>query len=180
VKCEACGVGLIRDRETLICPDGCGWVYKPSTGLVDAIEDVKNFHRAMNQPVHEELHTPDDARVRLRAELILEECQETIASMFDCDSYPAHSRWDDTYGPAVSVDHVKLADGLADLIYVCIGAANEFGIDLAAVWAEVHRSNMAKIGPNGEVKRREDGKVVKPDGWTPPDIEGVLYGKVKK
>ena len=174
MKCESCGLGLLRKGDTLVCPDNCGWIYRPATGLTDAIGDVTEFHYSMKQPVHKVLTTPDDDRVRLRAALIVEECEETIAAMFDGDSYPMGSHWYDTDGPAVEVDHVKLADGLADLIYVCIGAANEFGIDLAAVWDEVHRSNMAKIGPNGEVKRRTDGKVIKPDGWTPPDIKKVL------
>lgn len=166
MKCEACGVDYIRAK----CPD-CGRARK--AGLAGAIEDVKDFHRAMHQPIHEELHTPDDARVRLRADLILEECVEVIDAMFEeCVGLPYE--WDNVERRDVHVDHVALADGLADLIYVCIGAANEFGIPLDKVWAEVHRSNMAKIGPNGEVKRREDGKVIKPDGWTPPDIEGCL------
>jgi predicted HAD superfamily Cof-like phosphohydrolase len=51
------------------------------------------------------------------------------------------------------------------------------GIPFRAVFKEVHRSNMAKLDKNGTVLRREDGKVIKPEGWTPPDIAGVLWGK---
>ena len=47
------------------------------------------------------------------------------------------------------------------------------GIELPAVWAEVQRSNMAKF-PGGRAVMNESGKAVKPEGWTPPDIEGVL------
>ena len=43
-----------------------------------------------------------------------------------------------------------------------------------AGFREVHRSNMAKVGPGGKVLRREDGKILKPEGWTPPDLKGVL------
>ncbi|MEV6219771.1 hypothetical protein [Nocardia sp. NPDC051833] len=46
-------------------------------------------------------------------------------------------------------------------------------IPLEAVWAEVQRSNMAKV-VDGKVRRRVDGKIEKPTGWTPPDIAGVL------
>lgn len=71
----------------------------------------------------------------------------------------------------------KIADGLADVIYVAVGAALEFGIPLDRVWAEVHRSNMAKVDPaTGKVIKRADGKVLKPEGWTPPDVAGVLKG----
>ena len=41
------------------------------------------------------------------------------------------------------------------------------GIDIDAVFAAVHASNMEKA-PNGVVIRREDGKVLKPEGWEPP------------
>jgi hypothetical protein len=50
----------------------------------------------------------------------------------------------------------------------------EMGIPFDAVWRAVHESNMAKLGPNGEIIRREDGKVLKPPGWTAPDIAAVL------
>jgi predicted HAD superfamily Cof-like phosphohydrolase len=64
----------------------------------------------------------------------------------------------------------ETADAIADLIYVLIGTAHEFGIPLADVWAEVQRTNMAKTGG----ATRSDGKVMKPEGWQAPDIEGVL------
>jgi len=68
-----------------------------------------------------------------------------------------------------------LSDGLADLIYVCVGCALEYGIPLDRVGDEVQRSNMAKVDPlTGAVRRRLDGKILKPEGWTPPDIAGVM------
>ena len=48
-----------------------------------------------------------------------------------------------------------------------------YGFPMDAVWREVQRSNMAKI-VNGVVSKRADGKIVKPQGWTPPDIRGIL------
>jgi predicted HAD superfamily Cof-like phosphohydrolase len=59
---------------------------------------------------------------------------------------------------------------MCDLLCVVYGTAAEFGIDLAPFWQEVHRTNMAKAG--GPI--REDGKRLKPSGWRPPDIAGVL------
>jgi predicted HAD superfamily Cof-like phosphohydrolase len=44
---------------------------------------------------------------------------------------------------------------------------------LNEVFEEVHRSNMAKL-VDGKPLKRADGKVIKPEGWTPPDIEGVI------
>jgi len=53
-------------------------------------------------------------------------------------------------------------------------AANMCGIPFKVVFDEIHRSNMAKLMPDGTVRRRADNKVMKPDGWTPPDIKGVI------
>lgn len=67
-------------------------------------------------------------------------------------------------------DIAGVADGIADTIYTLIGMALEWGIDLRPVWDEVHRSNMAKTGGGEDSK----GKILKPAGWTPPDIVGAL------
>lgn len=141
--------------------------------MKSVVDDVKRFHEGVGAPMPDKPTVPSDERVRLRANLILEECEETITSMFDCDTYPAYSRWTDTDGPEVKVDMVKVADGLADMIYVIVGTALEFGIPLDKVWSEVHRSNMDKFR-DGKVLRRSDGKILKPDDWVGPDIAGVL------
>jgi predicted HAD superfamily Cof-like phosphohydrolase len=70
-------------------------------------------------------------------------------------------------------DIIEVADALADIIYIACGTAVSYGIPLDDVFAEVHRSNMAKL-VDGKVIRREDGKIQKPDGWTAPDVKGVL------
>jgi predicted HAD superfamily Cof-like phosphohydrolase len=66
-----------------------------------------------------------------------------------------------------SGDVVAAADALADLAYVVYGSALHFGIDLDAVLAEVHRSNMTK-SPAG------DGKAIKGSSYEPPDLAHVL------
>ena len=64
------------------------------------------------------------------------------------------------------------------MIYIAVGTALELGIPLEPVWDEVHRSNMAKVDPEtGKVRKREDGKVLKPEGWVRPDIAGAIYGR---
>mgnify|MGYP003343800326 FL=1 len=71
-------------------------------------------------------------------------------------------------------DVVKVADALADILYVVYGTADTYGIPIDACFREVHRSNMAKLDENGKPIKRADGKFLKPPGWTPPDIAGVL------
>jgi predicted HAD superfamily Cof-like phosphohydrolase len=68
----------------------------------------------------------------------------------------------------------RLAHELADVVYVAYGTALVHGIDLDEVIAEVHRSNMTKIGPAGEIVRRADGKVLKGEHYEVPDVSAVL------
>lgn len=56
-------------------------------------------------------------------------------------------------------------------------AANEHGVDLNAVLAEIARSNMSKLGADGKPIYREDGKVLKGPNYSPPDIAGVLQAQ---
>lgn len=63
---------------------------------------------------------------------------------------------------------------LMNMITSVFGIAWRLNIPLNAVFAEVHRSNMAKRMSDGTVRYREDGKVEKPPGWTPPNIAHVL------
>ncbi|WP_405990393.1 MazG nucleotide pyrophosphohydrolase domain-containing protein [Streptomyces sp. NBC_00986] len=68
----------------------------------------------------------------------------------------------------------KLAHELADVVYVAYGTALVHGVDLDAVIAEIHRANMTKIGPDGEIVRRDDGKVLKGEHYEAPDVSAVL------
>ena len=70
---------------------------------------------------------------------------------------------------------VDIADGCADLKWVIEGLERTLKIPQQDVWNEVARSNLAKIdGETGKVLKRNDGKVLKPEGWTPPDIKSIL------
>ncbi|MEV6508319.1 MazG nucleotide pyrophosphohydrolase domain-containing protein [Streptomyces sp. NPDC051642] len=68
----------------------------------------------------------------------------------------------------------RLAHELADVVYVAYGTALVHGVDLDAVITEIHHANMTKIGPDGEIARRTDGKVLKGEYYEAPDVSGVL------
>lgn len=123
--------------------------------MKQALEDVKAFHELVGQPVLTTPHLPSEERRALRIRLMAEEVDEL-----------ADAEQDD--------DIVEIADALADIVYIACGTALEYGIPLDKVWAEVQRSNMSKALPDGSVIKNAAGKVEKPDGWTPPDVEGVL------
>jgi predicted HAD superfamily Cof-like phosphohydrolase len=66
-------------------------------------------------------------------------------------------------------------DALIDILVVTIGAIHSAGFDAEGAWKEVMRTNFAKIDKDtGKVRKREDGKVLKPVGWTPPDLKSFL------
>ena len=68
-------------------------------------------------------------------------------------------------------DNVEQLDALIDILVVTIGAIHSMGADAEGAWNEVMRSNLSKIDQNtGKVNKREDGKVLKPEGWSPPDL----------
>lgn len=70
-------------------------------------------------------------------------------------------------------DLVEVADGLADMVWVIMGMAAVLNIPFDAVWNEVRASNMSKF-VDGKVVKNEDGKIMKPDGYFRPNIEGIL------
>jgi len=116
--------------------------------------DVRAFHQAFGQRIGDKPELPDIEERKLRIKLLDEEVFEyTDAEYAD--------------------DLVEIADALADIIYIACGTAVSYGIPLDDVFAEVHRSNMAKL-VDGKVIRRADGKVQKPEGWQPPDIKRIL------
>jgi predicted HAD superfamily Cof-like phosphohydrolase len=66
-------------------------------------------------------------------------------------------------------------DALTDILVVTIGAIHSMGANGEGAWNEVMRTNFAKIDNlTGKVRKREDGKVLKPDGWTPPNLVPFL------
>lgn len=72
-------------------------------------------------------------------------------------------------------DKVEQLDALIDILVVTIGAINSIGADGESAWNEVMRTNFAKIDPEtGKVRKREDGKVLKPTNWSPPELSKFL------
>lgn len=118
-------------------------------------QSVIDFQTAFGQRVGEHPELPSRKEREMRATLLAEEFEEYMVAEDENDL-------------------VEIADALADIIYIACGTAASYGIDLDEVFKEVHRSNMAKL-VDGKVIRREDGKILKPEGWTPPDIKSVLW-----
>jgi predicted HAD superfamily Cof-like phosphohydrolase len=74
-------------------------------------------------------------------------------------------------------DRVEQLDALIDILVVTVGAIHSGGFDAEGAWKEVMNTNFAKIDKEtGLVRKREDGKVLKPTGWTPPNLEPFTKG----
>ena len=116
---------------------------------------VKEFHHAFNVPVPEVITDLDEARKKLRMDLLDEEYEEFKEAVEEKDV-------------------VEVVSELADLVYVAYGMALELGVDLDAVITEIHRANMSKLGPDGRPVLRPDGKVLKGDGFRKADVASVL------
>lgn len=117
-------------------------------------EMVRDFHTAFGQRVGTKPELPDANERLLRMNLMTEEYRE--------------------YNKAeANNDMVNLAVELADIIYIACGTAVSYGIPLDEVFNAIHTANMNKL-VDGKVIRREDGKIKKPDGWEPANIEGIL------
>ena len=76
-----------------------------------------------------------------------------------------------------SNDIVEIADALGDILYHLYAFGVMTGISLNEVFDEIHKSNMTKITPDGQVLLREDGKIIKPCSYIPPDINSILMKK---
>ncbi len=80
--------------------------------------------------------------------------------------------WDSTLRSANRQD---LLDADADIVVVTIGSAVSQGADFSGAMNEVIRANEAKRGADGELRKDVNGKIVKPEGWTPPCLTPFVY-----
>lgn len=72
-------------------------------------------------------------------------------------------------------DEVETLDALIDILVVTIGAIHSMGYDGTGAWNEVMRTNFAKIDPEtGKCRLRDDGKILKPEGWKGPELAPFL------
>jgi len=144
-------------------------------------EQVAEFHEVGGHYSQSTPKLPPKEVIVLRAKLIVEECFEALEALFpDCQGFCKRKEevldtlgllavWESSTKP----DIVAFADACGDIDYVVEGARQAFGIDGKPIADAIHAANMAKF-PGGKVLKREDGKVIKPEGWKPPDIEAEL------
>jgi predicted HAD superfamily Cof-like phosphohydrolase len=126
--------------------------------MVNKIEAVKAFHTAFKIG-HRETPKADlgTDKNTLRFNLMKEENEEYLEA-------------------ASNNDLVEVADALGDMLYILCGTIIEHGLQhkIEAVFNEIQRSNMSKLGEDGQPIYREDGKVLKGPNYFKPNIEAIL------
>jgi predicted HAD superfamily Cof-like phosphohydrolase len=114
--------------------------------MTNPFEDINTFQTACDQE-------PSEANYKMYLTLIDEEVGELV------DAVAAN-------------DRVEQLDALVDILVVTMGAIRAGGFDGEGAWKEVMDTNFAKIDPvTGKVRKREDGKVLKPEGWKAPQLD---------
>jgi predicted HAD superfamily Cof-like phosphohydrolase len=120
--------------------------------MTNPFRDQEKFMQACDQTVGQS----NAEQFKLYVKLMAEESQELAQAM-------------------QSTDELETLDALIDILVVTIGAIHSAGFDAEGAWKEVMRTNFAKIdSETGKVRKREDGKVLKPLSWTPPNLTPFL------
>ena len=113
--------------------------------MTNPFKDVNDFQEACDQ-------TPSIDNYAMYLDLITEETGELKDAI-------------------IAGDQVEQLDALVDILVVTIGAIRAAGWNGEAAWNEVMKTNFAKVDPTtGKVIKRADGKVLKPEGWTAPEL----------
>lgn len=119
---------------------------------MNPFRDQEKFMRACDQSVDDY----DFSQYNMYLKLIDEEVSELKQAVIDNND-------------------LEQLDALIDILVVTIGAIHSAGFDAEGAWKEVMRTNFAKIDKDtGKVRKREDGKVLKPTGWLPPDLKPFI------
>ena len=116
---------------------------------------VKAFMNTYGQDIKEKASFPEDSIVQLRVDLIeveLNELKEAIKNN----------------------DIVEVADALTDILYVTYGAGHSFGVNLDKCFDEVQRSNMSKLGEDGNPIYNDSGKVMKGPNYSVPNLKKII------
>lgn len=150
---------------------------------------IEEFMRRCDQEVKLYPDLPEDEIVTLRIRLMVEELLGSISAPVEwsLDEATDHryirlliqNKSDELIQSMLNGDLVGVADGLADVLYVVIGTAVAYGIDIQEVFDEVHRSNLSKTVWSEEeqrwlIEKDEFGKGIKPPTYSPADIKPII------
>jgi len=134
--------------------------------MIDLMSQALEFRASFNQPILSNFTRYGFIKKKLyqmQMTLIEEECNEFLnaADKLLTEPHPIQNRAD-------------VLKELADLIYVCYQFAATYNLDLDEALDRIHKSNMSKLDEQGNPIYRRDGKVLKSDGYKPPQLEDLV------
>ena len=125
--------------------------------MIKQIKMVEEFHNKFKQDQGTEPRFLSSQETVLRHALGAEELDEYLEA-------------------AANNDMIEVIDALADQLYILFGTICKHGLQnhITTAFDLVHQNNMAKLDANGEPILREDGKILKPEGFKKVELKSVL------
>ena len=156
-------------------------------------EAVREFTAGAGQPTPSFPSSMTDDEVLFLTKMILDETMELMATILPPNEAKEKMKNmidaskdlpQEVYAKDGSEEYKKIADqadALVDVYYYSQNAACKKGINLSSIFGLVHAANMAKRDPEtGKFLKRADGKIIKPKGWTPPNVEAEIQRQLKE
>jgi len=150
--------------------------------------NVREFTAGAGQPTPERPCVMSEGEVLFLSKMMLDEIMELFATVLP----PAQAKEALKDFVVQSKDIAKVegdeatiiseqADALVDVYYYSLNAACKKGVNLSSIFSLVHQANMNKRDPaTGQFIKREDGKIIKPKGWQPPDVDSEVERQMTK
>jgi|SRR5208337_597564 len=112
------------------------------------------------------------------AQTVTTNSEEALALLHDCIGVDVKTEY------TIPTDQVSLIadqyDAFVDIWYYALNCSCKKGVDLSSIFNLVHDANMAKRFDDGRFHRRDDGKVIKPEGWKEPDVKGEIIRQLHR
>ena len=136
--------------------------------MLSNFEQVRKFHEKFGLLSNSSPTNISKEEWKLRWELISEEYTEVWEELFEQHDPKCKVEL------RTDIDLKKVAKELGDLLYVVYGTYVALGINADVVFEEIQRSNMSKLDKDGNVLRRDDGKILKSDQYSPANMDKVF------
>lgn len=145
-------------------------------------EKVQEFNKGTGQECPEGPSSMNKDEVLFLSKMMLDEIMEFMVTVIPSNEYKSAinkmvSEAEPLEFKELSEDELcaEQGDALVDSYYYSLNAAAKKGINLSKIFQVVHGANMDKRDKkSGEFLKRSDGKIIKPEGWSPPDIVKVI------
>lgn len=153
-------------------------------------DDVKQFTEESGYPVPKNPMVMNEEEIRFIIRMVMSELSEMAATVTtdesECRTFMENCLKDidlcKNYQYNTDVEKIAAqADSMVDAWYYMLNTSTKKGVNLSKLFDVIHKANMDKRDPEtGKFIRRDDGKIMKPANWQPPNIEGEIEQQIKQ